>query len=264
MLKNNEVFQNKTKANLKEEKKTIGSWLQLASPLSAEIIAKAGFDWALIDMEHAPSDIMTLINQCQALKAYDVEPFVRAPWNDKVIIKQILDAGVYGVLVPYVNTAEEARQVVAAAKYPPEGVRGIAPSPRAGGFGMNGLNYLKHANEQVMTIVAIETPEAVENIEEILAVEGLDGVFVGPMDLATSMGHFCNPAAEEVQNAIAKVEEATSKSDKFIGTVAGSIEQAMSLYEKGYTFVVAMSDSVSLGKLAIQNVETFNAKFPDR
>ncbi|GKV66939.1 MULTISPECIES: HpcH/HpaI aldolase/citrate lyase family protein [unclassified Sporosarcina] len=264
MLKKNELFVNKTKALLKDEKKTVGSWLQLASPLSAEIIAKAGFDWALIDMEHAPGDIMTLIGQCQALNAYDVEPFVRTPWNDKVIIKKILDAGVYGILVPYVNTAEEARAVVAAAKYPPEGVRGIAPSPRAGGFGMNDLNYLQHANEQMLIIVAIETPEAVENVEEILAVEGLDGVFVGPMDLATSMGHFCNPAAEEVQDAIAKVESATSKSDKFIGTVAGSIEQAVSLYEKGYTFVVAMSDSVSLGKLAMQNVATFNSNFPDR
>ncbi len=264
MLKKTEYFENKTKALLKEDKKTIGAWLQLASPLTAEIIAKSGFDWALIDMEHGPGDIMSLIGQCQALKAYDVEPFVRAPWNDMVIIKRILDAGVYGVLVPYVNTAEEAKAAVAAAKYPPEGVRGIAPSPRAGGYGMHSMNYLKHANDQTLVVVAIETPEAVSNIDKILAVEGLDGVFIGPMDLATSMGHFCNPAAEEVQNAIKIVEKAVLKSDKFIGTVAGNMDQAASLYEKGYTFVVAMSDSVSLGKLAIENIETFNKKYPNR
>ncbi|AXI00143.1 2,4-dihydroxyhept-2-ene-1,7-dioic acid aldolase [Sporosarcina sp. PTS2304] len=264
MLRKDEVFKNKTKAMLKENKKTIGSWLQLASPMSAEIIAKAGFDWAMIDMEHGPGDIMTLINQCQALNAYDVEPLVRAPWNDKVIIKKILDAGVTGILVPYVGTAEEAKEVVAAAMYPPTGVRGIAPSPRAGGFGMNDLNYLQHANDEMLVLVAIETPEGVENVEEILAVEGVDGIFVGPMDLATSMGHFCNPANEEVQQAIAKVEKAVAKTDKFIGTVAGSIDQAMALYEKDYTFVVAMSDSVSLGKLALQNMATFNEKYPNR
>lgn len=264
MLKETEVFTNTTKALLKENQKTIGAWLQLASPLTAEIIAKAGFDWALIDMEHAPGDIMSLIGQCQALDAYGVEPFVRTPWNDMVTIKKILDAGVYGILVPYVNSAEEAKAAVAAAKYPPLGVRGIAPSPRSGGFGMNSMNYLKHANEQTLVVVAIETPEAVSNIDEILEVEGLDGVFIGPMDLATSMGHFCNPAAEEVQNAIKVVETAALKSDKFIGTVSGNMEQAVVLYEKGYTFVVAMSDSTSLGKLALENMATFNEKYPNR
>ncbi|WP_203364019.1 aldolase/citrate lyase family protein [Bacillus sp. REN10] len=264
MLKANEVFQNTTKTLLKENKKTAGAWLQLASPLTAEIFAKAGFDWALVDMEHGPGDIMTLVAQCQALKAYDVDPLVRTPWNDFVTIKRILDAGAYGILVPHVNTAEDARKAVAAAKYPPEGIRGIAPSPRAGGFGMNSQNYLEYANEQTLVMIAVETPEALKNIDEIVSVEGLDGVFIGPMDLATSMGHFCNPAAAEVQEAIKKVEEAVLNSDKFLGTVAGSMEQAIGLYEKGYTFVVGMSDSVSLGKLALENVKKFNEKYPDR
>ncbi|RXT05283.1 HpcH/HpaI aldolase/citrate lyase family protein [Ammoniphilus sp. CFH 90114] len=264
MLKRDETFFNKPKWLLKDNKKTVGAWLQLASPLTAEIFGKAGFDWALIDMEHAPGDIMTLVSQCQALNAYNVVPFVRTPWNDFVTIKRVLDAGAYGILVPQVGTAEEAKKAVAAVKYPPQGIRGIAPSPRAGGFGMNGKDYLEHANEQTLVMIAAESPEAISNIEEIVAVEGLDGVFIGPMDLATSMGYFCNPSQKEVQDAIAVVEKTVLNSGKFLGTVAGSIEQALSLYEKGYNLVVVMSDSVSLGKLALENIQIFNNSYPNR
>lgn len=264
MLKLDAIFHNKIKSLLAENKKTAGAWLQLASPITAEIIAKSGYDWALIDMEHGPGDIMTLLTQCQALNAYDVVPLVRTPSNDQVIIKRILDAGAYGILVPHVNTADEAKRAVAAAKYPPLGCRGIAPSPRAGGFSMNGQNYLAHANEQTLVIAAVETPEALKHIDEICSVEGLDGVFIGPMDLATSMNHFCNPEAEEVKGAIKIIEAAVLKSDKFLGTVSGSMEQAIELYEKGYQFVVSMSDSTSLGRLALENVKQFNEAFPNR
>ncbi|QCJ44733.1 2,4-dihydroxyhept-2-ene-1,7-dioic acid aldolase [Bacillus sp. S3] len=264
MLKQNEVFHNQTKTLLKENKKTAGAWLQLASPITAEIIAKAGYDWALIDMEHGPGDIMTLLTQCQALNAYDVVPLVRTPSNDHVVIKRILDAGAYGILVPHVNSAEEARKAVAAAKYPPMGIRGIAPSPRAGGFNMNGKNYLEHANEQTLVLAAVETPEALKKIHEIVAVEGLDGIFIGPMDLATSMNYFANPSAQEVQEAIKTIEEVVLNSNKFLGTVSGSMEEAFDLYEKGYQFVVSMSDSGSLGKLALENVKKFIGKYPTR
>ena len=172
-----------------------------------------------------------------------VVPFVRAPWNDFVTIKRILDAGVSGILVPYVNSAEEAARAVSACKYPLEGIRGIAPSPRAGGYGMNQRDYLDYANEELDVLVAVETKTAVDHIEEIVKTNGLDGIFIGPMDLATSFGHFCNPKDEEVQEAIRKVESVVLGSDKFLATVAGSFEEAKKLYEKGYSMVIMMSDT---------------------
>lgn len=264
MLRQNEVFYNKVKWLLKERKKTIGAWLQAASPITAEIFGKAGFDFAMVDMEHGPGDIMTLIGQLQALAKYDVAPFARAPWNDPVMIKKMLDAGLYGILIPYVSTREEAEAAVRACKYPLEGIRGIAPSPRAGGYGMNGNLYLENANEQLVVMTAMETPEAVANIDEIVRVSGLDGIFIGPMDLATSMGHFCDPKHPEVQEAIKKIETAVKDSDKFLGTVAGDFEAAQALYEKGYSYVVVMSDTTSLAKLAMANVKRFKETYSDR
>ena len=264
MLRQNEVFYNKVKWLLKERKKTMGAWLQAASPITAEIFGKAGFDFAMIDMEHGPGDIMTLISQLQALQKYDVAPFARAPWNDPVTIKRMLDAGLYGILIPYVSTKEEAEAAVRACKYPLEGIRGIAPSPRAGGYGMNGNLYLANANEQLVVMTAVETPEAVEHIEQIVRVSGLDGIFIGPMDLATSMGHFCNPKHPEVQEAICKIEAAVKETDKFLGTVAGDFEAAKDLYERGYSYVVVRSDTTSLAKLALENVRKFKENYTER
>lgn len=257
MLKRNEVFTNPVKERLLKREPTIGAWLQGANSVTAEVMAKAGFDWLMVDMEHGPGDFMTLFHQLQAVNAYTVVPFARAPWNDFVTIKRLLDIGVQGLLVPYVNSAEEARNAVKACKYPPLGIRGIAPSPRAGGFGMNGQNYLAHANDEIVVMVAIETPQAVRQIDEFLAVDGLDGIFIGPMDLATSMGHFCTPSAPEVREAIALIERKVLASKKFLGTVAGDFHAAQALYERGYSFVAAMSDTTSLGKLAMQTVDTF-------
>lgn len=264
MLKRDEIFHNRVKRLLAEKKKLSAAWLQAASPITAEIMAKAGFDVLMVDMEHGPGDIMDLISQLQAMSRYETAPFVRAPWNDFVIIKRILDAGVSGILIPYVNTAEEAERAVSACKYPLEGIRGIAPSPRAGGYGMDKRNYLDYANEQIDVLVAVETKTAVDHIEEIVKTNGLDGIFIGPMDLATSFGHFCNPGAGEVQAAIKRVEEAALKSDKFLATVAGSFEQAKELYEKGYSMVVMMSDTTTLGKIALEQADKFREAYPQR
>ena len=264
MLRSDEVFYNPVKWLLKEHKRTVGAWLQLASPITTEIFAKAGFDFIMIDMEHGPGDIMHLLQQLQAMSRFDVAPLVRAPWNDFVTIKRILDTGVHGVLVPYVNTRSEAEAAVRACKYPLEGIRGIAPSPRAGGYGMNGLNYLENANEQLLVMVAAETPEAVANIEEIAATPGLDGIFVGPMDLATCTGHFCNPGDGEVRQSIARIEKAVLDAGKFLSTVAADVEAAKALYDRGYSLVVVMSDSTSLAKLAMENVKKFRQAYPDR
>lgn len=261
MLRSSEVFQNRAKQLLAGKKKLSAGWLQASSPITSEIMAKAGFDVLMVDMEHGPGDIMTLIHQLQAISSYEVTPFVRAPWNDLAMVKRILDAGAHGVLIPYVNTAEEAEKAVMACKYPPEGMRGIAPSPRAGGFAMNGGNYLENANAEISVLVAVETREAIENLEDIIKVDGIDGIFLGPMDLSTSMGHFCNPQAPEVQEAILKVEGLVLNSNKFLATVAGDFEQAKGLYENGYSMVVMMSDTTTLGKMAQKTVAEFKKHY---
>jgi len=254
-------MRNRVKQLLRDGQKTSGAWLQLTSTFSAEIMARAGFDWLIVDLEHAPGDLMNLAAQLQAMSCTDCVPFVRAPWNDAVAIKRILDTGVMGVLVPYVNSAEEAAAAVAACKYPPKGVRGVAASPRAATFGQNSMEYLQSANDEIVIFTAVETAEAVANLDDILQVKGLDGIFIGPMDLATSMGHFGNAAHPEVQEAISIVEQKTLASEKALGTVAGSWQQAVVKYEKGYQFLMLMSDSVGLAGLAAETVNSFNSEY---
>jgi len=254
-------MENRVKSLLKQGKTTAGAWLQMTSPFSAEILARAGFDWLIVDMEHSPGDFLNLVAQVQAMGATDCVPFVRAPWNDPVAIKRILDTGVMGVLIPYVNSGEETINAVAACKYPPEGIRGLAGSPRAAYFGQNSMDYLNDANDEIVVIIAVETGEAVANLDDILAVEGLDGIFIGPMDLATSMGHFGDPSHPEVQDAIKVIEQKTLKSGKYLGTIGGTWEQARQKYERGYQLLMLMSDSVDLAKLAGQTVGRFKEEY---
>lgn len=256
-----QVFENPVKQKLQAGQKTAGAWLQIGSSMTAEIISQAGFDWLMIDMEHAPVDFMTLVSQMPAMTG-GATPLVRAPWNDFVTIKRILDAGAYGLLVPYVNTRQEAEAAVKACKYPPEGIRGTAGSPRAAGYGQNVSNYLPYANEQILILTAVETAEAVENLDDILVVPGLDGIFIGPMDLSTSMGHMGNPGHPDVQAAIETIERKTLGAGKILSTIAGSWEQAQQRYEKGYQMIMLMADGVALGKTASGLVGQFKAAYP--
>ena len=227
MLHLDETFYNPVKHMLKDGKKVLAAWLQMASPYAAEIFAKAELDVLMVDMEHGPNNILSLIDQFRAMGRFNAVPFVRAPWNDMVTIKRILDAGAYGVLVPYVNTPEEARAAVSYCKYPTEGVRGVAPSPRAPGFGMNAQNYMKNANDEILVMTAVETEEAVNNIEELVKVEGLG-------------------------------------SGKFLASVAGSMEIAKKKYDRGYGMVVAFADGGTLGAVARKNVQEFHEAYPNR
>jgi 2-keto-3-deoxy-L-rhamnonate aldolase RhmA len=255
------IFQNSLKPKLREGKKTAGAWLQLASPLTAEIFGRAGFDWLMIDLEHGPGDIPQLIAQLQALNGTGVSPLVRAPWNDFVTIKRILDAGAEGVLVPYVNSREEAEAAVRACCYPPHGIRGVAGSPRAARFGHRIRDYLDHADDEIMILVAIETPAAIDNLDDILQVERLDGVFVGPMDLATSMGYRFDPGRAEVQAAIATVESKVLASGKVLATLAGGWEQAQQLYDRGYQMLMLMGDGSTLSQAANEMVGRFRKAY---
>jgi 2-keto-3-deoxy-L-rhamnonate aldolase RhmA len=256
-------MKNLVKQKLKNGQKTIGGFLQTLSPVAAEIMSQCGFDWLIVDLEHAPGDFANLQLQLQAMNGSNVVPFARAPWNDVVAIKRILDTGVMGVLVPYVNTRDEAEAAVAACKYPPQGVRGVAGSPRAAGYTANTMPYLTSANSETIVMVAVETLEAVENLDGILSVEGLDGIFIGPMDLASSMGHLGNPAHPEARKQIAIIEEKVLASDKFLGTVATSPDKARSCFEKGYQWLILIQDGAALrqaGEAAVANSRDAQSK----
>lgn len=252
---------NRVKQLLASGNKIAAAWAQAGSNITAEILGDAGFDAVMIDHEHGPGDIITLISQIQALKGNAAVPFVRAPWNDFVQIKRILDAGTYGLLVPYVNTPDEAREAVRAKRYPTEGIRGVAGSPRAPGYGKNTKSYLASADDEIILMTAVETPEAVANVEAIAAVDGVDGIFIGPMDLATSMGYRGDPSRAEVKEAVAKVEGAVKASGKFLATVAASWEDARAKYDRGYDFLLLMSDTTSLGKFARDMMNDFIAAY---
>ncbi len=247
-----EQYFNPIKKRLREKDKVLAAWIQMCSPIATEVLAQTGFDVFLFDLEHSPADPMTLVSLLHAIKGTGVIPFARAPWNDMVAIKKILDTGVMGIHIPYVSTYEEALSAVAACKYQTQGVRGIAKSPRAVGYGLNIGSYLERANDEIVTMIALETPTAIENLEKILTIPDLDGIFIGPMDLATSMGCFANQEAKAVQEAIEQIEKRVLPSEKFLGTVASNWKNTQELFDKGYSYIVAASDWGCLRKGAME------------
>ena len=257
-------FQNPVKKLLRQGKKTAGAWVQTGSPVTAEIMAQAGFDLIMLDLEHAPGDNMTLVHMCQALGGTDAVPMVRATWNDFVQIKRILDAGAYGVLVPYVNNREEAEAAVRACKYPPEGIRGVAGSPRAAGYGRNKGDYLGRANDELLILTAVETEEAVENLDDILSVPGLDGIFIGPMDLASSLGHFGDPGHSEVQAVIEKIEKKVLEAGKVLSSLCSTWKAVGAMYERGYNMLMLMADGIALSQIASEKIGRFRDAYPKR
>lgn len=257
----NKFFDNSVMSKLRRHEPVSAAWSQACSNITAEILAEAGFDALIIDMEHSPADMRTLISMIQATKGTGCAPFVRAPWNDMVWIKRILDAGAYGIHVPYVSTKEEAEYAVKCCKYAPEGFRGIAGSQRAVNYSLSKQDYYARANKDIIVMVAIETPQGVENIDEIAAVKGVDGIFIGPADLSTAMGHIANPAFPDVQEAIHKIEEGAKKANKFLGTIAPNAAKAKVLYDRGYSIIYFMSDTTDLAKLAANQVAEFNATY---
>lgn len=260
MLPIGTAFHNEAKHRLRKGEKLLGAWLQLCNPMSAEIFAHAGFDFLVVDMEHSPADFMTLLSQVQAVGRYCTPIVVRTPWNDFVTFKRILDTGVHGLHVPYVNTVEEVRGVVRGMRYAPEGIRGIAGSPRALGYGIGAKDYFSTANAELLNIIALETPQAVANLDDMLTVKEVDGIFIGPMDLATSLGHIGNPDHPEVREVIGVIEKKVLGSGKFLGTVAGGLDAARALFDRGYQWVVAMSDSVELSRQSTAMMTAFHNK----
>ncbi|MDR2391421.1 MAG: 2,4-dihydroxyhept-2-ene-1,7-dioic acid aldolase [Planctomycetota bacterium] len=252
---------NPAKEKLRAGGKLSACWLQAGSGVTAEIVAEAGVDVGVIDLEHGPGDIMILASQIQAMKNCPAVPFARAPWNDMVAIKRILDAGVYGLIVPYVNTREEAVRAVAAAQYPPAGVRGIAGSPRAAHYANQSIEYLKRANDAIFIFTQVETVEAIRNLDAILTVERLDGIFIGPMDLSTSMGRFASPGDPDVKDAILGIEKKVLQAGKILATVGSGWEDAKEKYDRGYGLVIYLSDTMTLGQAIRERIAPFKKTF---
>lgn len=233
---------NHFKQRLKSGETLIGLWLSLTSPVAAEACAASGIDWLLIDGEHAPNDLASIFAQLQAIAGKAASAVVRPPCSEVWMIKQLLDIGAQTLLIPMVETAEQAAAIVAATRYPPAGIRGVGSSlARASGFG-NEVDYARNADEQICVLVQVESLAGLENLEKILATDGVDGVFIGPADLAASMGHLGNAQHPDVVSAVESAISKIRDSGKAAGVLSLNRALARSYLESGAKFVAVGSD----------------------
>ena len=252
----NDLPVNAFKHALAERRRQIGLWTSLGTGTAAEILSGAGFDWLLIDTEHSPTELPMVIDQLRAMEGSGVTPIVRPAWNDPVIIKRLLDTGVQTLLVPMVQNAEEARRAVAATRYPPAGMRGIAVVHRANRYGRV-KDYHTRANAEMCVLVQLETRRALAELEAIAAVEGVDGLFIGPSDLAGDLGHLGNNRHPDAVAVFADACARAQKAGKPIGILAPVEEDARRYLEMGFTYVAVGSD---IGVLR-NAVEQLRARF---
>ncbi|NTY36275.1 4-hydroxy-2-oxoheptanedioate aldolase [Burkholderia diffusa] len=247
------------KAALARGDAQVGLWLGLANPYSAEVVAGAGFDWLLIDGEHAPNTVPTILAQLQAIAPYPSHPVVRVPWNDPVIVKQVLDLGAQTLLVPMVQSADEARAAVAATRYPPHGIRGVGSAlARASRWSRIG-DYLHRANDEMAVLVQVETRAGLDAIDAIARVEGVDGVFIGPADLAADLGHLGNPGHPDVQGAIDGAIRTIKAAGKAPGILSADEAAARRYLEAGALFVAVGVDTTLLARSAERLAAQFKA-----
>ena len=246
------------KRALQRRELQIGLWSTLCSNLAAEIIVHSGFQWILLDTEHSPNEVPDLLTQLQAMGRGTASPVVRAAWNDPVLIKRILDIGAQSILLPYVQTAEEARRAVAAVRYPPRGMRGVSASSRASNF-CRIKDYLQKADEEICLLVQIESKLALEQLEAISTTEGVDGVFIGPADLSASLGHLGDPQHPETQNALQDAGRRLARLGRPAGILTVIEADARRYIEWGYSFVAVGIDTILLATSADALAKKFNA-----
>jgi 4-hydroxy-2-oxoheptanedioate aldolase len=242
-----ELPANPFKRALVAGKQQIGLWVSLASPYSAEIVAGAGYDWLVIDTEHSPNEVDTTLAQLQVMAAYPVSPVVRPAWNDKVLIKRHLDIGAQTLLVPYVQDETEAQAAVAAVRFPMRGVRGVAGVTRASRFGRV-KDYTQRAEEGICLLLQIETRSGLDNLEAIARTDGVDGVFIGPADLAAGLGHLGDQQHPEVQSAIQGGIKRIRACGKAAGILATDEASTRRYMEWGTTFTAVGLDAMVLGR----------------
>lgn len=224
---------------------TVGTWTSLSDPAVAEIAADAGFDFVVVDTEHTPLRLESVADCLRAVDAKDGHSVVRAPWNDPVRIKRLLDLGPDGLLVPMVDTAAEAQEAVSATRYPPEGERGVAAA-RAADYGRNFESYVEAEHRNLSVVLQIESADAVENAADIAAVDGVDALFVGPADLSASLGVFGEWTNEAFLEAVDRVLEAGEETGVPVGTLGTDPDEIRALGSLGFDYVVAGVDFVQL------------------
>jgi 2-keto-3-deoxy-L-rhamnonate aldolase RhmA len=243
------MFTNHVKARLKQGQPVVGHWVTFPSPGVVELLAGFDPDWLVIDTEHAPATWERVEDMVRAMKGTNVVPIVRIVNNDPGLMKQAFDCGAYGVIVPMVNTPEEARHAVAWAKYPPEGMRGVAGT-RASRYGAELTRYFAEWNAQVLVILQIETREALRNVEAIAAIPGVDVLFVGPNDLSANLGVFRQFDHPEFARALEVIQAAARAHGVATGYMTNGAEETLQAIDRGFQFVAAGSDARLLGGAA--------------
>jgi len=247
---------NRLKRALRGTEVQIGLWSCLASPVAAEVVAGSGFDWILLDTEHAPNDVGDIHRQLQAMQGSAVSAVVRPAWNDPVLFKRLLDVGVQSFVVPFVQDPSEARRAVAATRYPPRGIRGVATTTRASRYGRV-KDYLSRASDEICVIVQVETRAALGQIDAIAAVDGVDGLFIGPSDLAADLGHLGDNGHPEVRAAIEDAIGRIRAAGKAAGILAPVEADARHWIDVGCRFVGVGNDAAVLAR----QTEALAAKF---
>ncbi|PLX90499.1 MAG: hypothetical protein C0619_09335 [Desulfuromonas sp.] len=247
---------NHLKKQLLDGKKGVACWLHTSSPIVAEIMALVGYDGAVIDLEHGPDNYLSATKLMQAMSASPTASIIRVPWNDHVEIKRALDTGCEGIMAPEVNSAVEAEAFVRACLYPPQGKRGVASIlNRASSYGLDNAKYLDDNGKELLVIAQIESLEAVANLEQIAAVDGIDVLFIGHSDLSADcgkVGDFSNPVFIE---AVARAEQIIKNSQKFLGGLPRANDSASAMLERGYDFVISASDVLMLRDAALQDLK---------
>ncbi|SPH22399.1 4-hydroxy-2-oxo-heptane-1,7-dioate aldolase [Ascidiaceihabitans donghaensis] len=232
---------------LASKQKQLGIWTSLNSPFAAEVTAPAGFDWALVDMEHSINDYFSVLGQLQAFAASSTTAIVRPEWNDPVAVKRLLDMGVPGLLFPMIQTVEEAEKAVAATRYPPHGIRGFSGGTRANKFGRV-TDYLDKVEGETAVLLQIETRSAIEQAEAIASVDGVDGIFFGPADIAADIGKLGQPLDAAVWDLIRPVAAKLRDMGMPVGTLVNDPDFAAQLLNEGFTFVACGTDTTLLAR----------------
>lgn len=251
-------YKNRLKRLLRNGVPAVGHWISIPSPSIVELMSSFGMDWLLIDTEHGPASWETVEDMIRAMKGTEVVPLIRVAANDPVLIKKALDRGAFGVVVPLVSTADEARRAVSACKYPPEGTRGIAGT-RVNRYGMDLHEYFKEWNSQVFVVCQIETEKGVENAEAIAAVPGVDVLFIGPNDLSVNLGCFGQFELPVFRKAVERVLRAAQANGIAAGIMAEGAEDVLARIDQGFRFVAAGTDARLLASAAKATYEELRA-----
>jgi 4-hydroxy-2-oxoheptanedioate aldolase len=253
-----ELPKNRFKQALQEKKPQIGIWSSLSSHIVAEVLAHAGFDWVLLDTEHSPNELPMVQSQLHAMTGGTASAVVRPAWNDMVLVKRTLDIGAQSLLLPYVQTAEEAQNAVRYTRYPSEGLRGVAGSTRAAGYGRT-QDYMKRAHTEICVLVQAETRKSLANLDAIAGVEGVDGIFIGPNDLSADLGYLGNWQHPEVWKVMEDAAKRIRKAGKAPGILVGEADGQRCL-DAGFLFVAVGADTGMLVRGSDQLAARFKQK----